>query len=157
MLSAQNNPLTTGAGRVLTTCKLNDSLRDAYSCFVRCEMFFFNWPFRIRTRKSALICFHLTSIVSDLAIYADTVRVFLITKLQKKLYEGELAQQKHQFLVFCLPATQIRLCALETSFSKVLPDLKTPHWRFRLNGQTKNENRSLRKTKRQSFLNSMTN
>ena len=41
MLSAQNNPLTTGAGRVLTTCKLNDSLRDAYSCFVRCEMFFF--------------------------------------------------------------------------------------------------------------------
>ena len=54
----------------------------------------------------------------DLAIYADTVRVFLITKLQKKLYEGELAQQKHQFLVFCLPPTQIGLCALETELFK---------------------------------------
>ena len=54
----------------------------------------------------------------DLAIYADTVRVFLITKLQKKLYEGELAQQKHQFLVFYLPPTQIRLCALETELFK---------------------------------------
>ena len=96
--------------------------------------------------------------MSDLAIYADTVRVFLITKLQKKLYEGELAQQKHQFLVFNLPPTQIRqTCAVKTELFKMLPNLKTPPWRFRLNGQKKNEHRSLRKTKRQSFLNSMAN
>ena len=59
------------------------------------------------------------SIVPDLAIYADTVRVFLITKLQKKLYEGELAQQKHQFLVFCLPPTQIGL--RNRAFQKCFP------------------------------------
>ena len=121
-LSAQNNPLTTGSGRVLTTCKLNDSLRDAYSCFMRCEMFFFKWPVKIRTRKSTLICFHLIVYISRFShIYADTVRVFLITKLQRIIWRWIGATKASVSSILPTTHPNPAVCTGNRAFQKCFP------------------------------------
>ena len=144
METVLNDPdWSTGSGRVLTTCKFNDSLRDSCSCFVRCEIFLFNWPVRMQTRKCASIFFHLIVSSTRFRHMCQQSPRVPYHQITKKLYEGELAQQKHQFLVFYHPHKPPgQRFHWKQSFSKTLPmriNLKTPPWRFRLDGRKKKD------------------
>ena len=142
MKTVLNDPdWSTGSGRVLTTCKFNDSLGDSCSCFVRCEIFLFNWPVRMQTRKCASIFFHLIVSSTRFRHMCQQSPRVPYHQITKKLYEGELAQQKHQLLVFYHPHKPPgQRVHWKQSFSKTLPmriNLKTPPRRFRLDGRKK--------------------
>ena len=89
-------------------------------CAAKC--FFFNWPFRIRTRKSALICFHLIVYSARFShIYADTVRVFLITKLQKIIWRWIGATKASVSSILPTTHTNPAVCTGNRAFQKCCP------------------------------------